>query len=1450
MGKITQFYFFILVLLMPFITMAQDMTNPIAVCMDITVQLDTAGNAMIIGDDVDGGSTDDTAVDTLTVTPDTFSCTDIGTPVMVTLTVSDAAGNMDTCTAMVTVEDMLPPTASCQDITVNLDAMGMATITADMLDNGSTDNCGLPLTFSASQTTFSCADIGPNSVTLTVEDSSGNMSQCTSVVTVQDTMPPTAMCQDIIIPLDATGLATITADMLDGGSTDNCGGPLTFVASQTNFTCTNTGSMMVTLTVTDTNGLSDSCMAMVTVEDNIPPVIMCQDATVQLDASGNITIDPAIFDNGSTDNCGPVTFSVSQTMFSCTDVLNPPESDLLLTGIVAGRYVDEMMDPTPDVITTYEIIELYAVRAIPDLSIYSIGVANDGGGTDGIEFIFPAVPVAADTHFTVASEATNSGIFLGVPPTFVTPILDLNGDDAVELFINGFLLDVYGDPNQVVPDTDDTDDTDIWEYTQGWAYRISNTVANATFQLDDWFYSTPGALQDQETNMGATVPFPQDNYQLVLGGVVEPIELTFTVTDSSGNSDSCQVQLTVEDVTPPTSIPQDLTLELNINGEAFLVIEDTDPMTVDFDNGSSDTCGLASRVADPSAFFCDEVGTNTVTLTVTDTFGNVTVNSATVTVVDNIAPTMVCANITVQLDATGSVTITPAQVGGDSFDVCGIIVETLDIDTFTCADIGPNMVTYTATDVNGNTDTCAAMVTVEDMVAPTMVCQAFTLQLDAAGMATLNPIDVDGGSSDACGIASRSVDISTFDCTNLGANNVELTVTDVNGNSASCIAVVTIEDMINPVAAAMDITVPINTSGSTTILGSDVDDGSTDNCSIATYSVTPDTFTCADVGAPVAVVLTVTDASGNSHTATANVTVVDNVPPSVVCQNITLPLDASGNVNITVADVDGGSSVSCGTLVSSIDISSFDCTNLGQNNVVLTVTNSNNVSRSCTAVVTIVDSASPVVVCQDISVVLDGSGNATITAADIDNGSSDNCGIASSTLDITTFTCSDVGTNTVQLTVTDVNGNSSVCSAVVTVSDNIPPIVACQNITLQLDATGNASIVALDVDSGSTDFCGIASRSIDVNSFDCNDIGANTVVLIVTDTSGNSASCNAIVTVEDSIGPAVQCQNITVQLDTSGTATIAASDIDNGSTDSCGIATLDIDQIFFSCANIGSNNVTLTVTDVNGNSSSCTAIVTVEDNIVPTISCQDITVQLDASGNANISVFDIDGGSSDACGIATSSIDISAFDCDDLGINSVTLTVSDLNGNVATCVANVTVQDVEDPVIDCPGVLTETITPGTLYTVPDFIASNVITASDNCSSILTTVSQAPVIGSQLAVGTYSGSILTEDESGNQESCVFTLIVSDTALNIEGDQSLSSLKLYPNPTASILVLDNNQLLEVNEVNFFDLSGRLVKKIRFNQLEQQMEMDISNLSTAAYMVEIVGSKGRIIKQIIKE
>ncbi len=90
------------------------------------------------------------------------------------------------------------------------------------------------------------------------------------------------------------------------------------------------------------------------------------------------------------------------------------------------------------------------------------------------------------------------------------------------------------------------------------------------------------------------------------------------------------------------------------------------------------------------------------------------------------------------------------------------------------------------------------------------------------------------------------------------------------------------------------------------------------------------------------------------------------------------------------------------------------------------------------------DAISPVAVCKDIAVPLNGSGSASINTTDIDNGSSDNCGIAFRFLDVTNFSCSDIGTNTVILTVIDGSGNSDQCTATVTVEDKIAPtIISC-----------------------------------------------------------------------------------------------------------------------------------------------------------------------------------------------------------------------------------------------------------------------------------------------------------------------------------------------------------------------------------------------------------------------
>ncbi|MEW7290252.1 FG-GAP-like repeat-containing protein [Aquimarina sp. 2304DJ70-9] len=500
----------------------------------------------------------------------------------------------------------------------------------------------------------------------------------------------------------------------------------------------------------------------------------------------------------------------------------------------------------------------------------------------------------------------------------------------------------------------------------------------------------------------------------------------------AGSAFSSEGSFSTVDTTNPTIVTQDITVQLDASGSASIT-------PAQIDNGSTDNCGIQSMSLDSTSFDCTNVGANTVTLTVTDINGNSDTKTATVTIEDKILPTVVTQNITVQLDASGSVSITPAQIDNNSSDTCGIQSMNLDTTSFDCTMVGTNTVTLTVTDVNGNSASNTATVTVEDNVTPSIITQDITVQLDASGSASITPAQIDNGSSDACGIQSMSLDTTSFDCTNVGTNTVTLTVTDVNGNSASNTATVTVEDTVAPTVVTQNITVSLDATGNATITPALIDNSSSDNCGVQSISLDTTSFDCTNIGANT-VTLTVADVNGNSASNTATVTVEDTIAPTVVTQNITVQLDASGNATITPAQIDNGSADTCGIQSMSLDSISFDCTHVGTNTVTLTVTDINGNSESNTATVTVEDTTQPMVVCQDITIQLDASGNATITAADIDNGSSDACGVVL-TLNRVQFSLADVGIHTVTLTATDSSGNMSSCNALVTVEDNIPPVI-------------------------------------------------------------------------------------------------------------------------------------------------------------------------------------------------------------------------------------------------------------------------------------------------------------------------------------------------------------------------------------------------------------------------
>jgi len=230
------------------------------------------------------------------------------------------------------------------------------------------------------------------------------------------------------------------------------------------------------------------------------------------------------------------------------------------------------------------------------------------------------------------------------------------------------------------------------------------------------------------------------------------------------------------------------------------------------------------------------------------------------------------------------------------------------------------------------------------------------------------------------------------------------------------------------------------------------------------------------------------------------------------------------------------------------------------------------------------DSIQPTANIQNITVYLDTNGTSLITTTQVNDSSFDNCGLDTMYLNNYSFNCSDTGSNTVILTVKDVNGNLSTANATITVLDTISPKAISQNFTVYLDANGAASITTVQVNDSSYDNCTLDTLYLNDYSFSCSDKGSNTVILTVKDVNGNSSTSNATIMVLDTISPTAIAQNITVYLDANGTASITAVQANNGSSDNCQVG-LTLSKSIITCEDEGNIMLALIARDSSGNTS-------------------------------------------------------------------------------------------------------------------------------------------------------------------------------------------------------------------------------------------------------------------------
>ncbi len=1201
----------------------------------------------------------------------------------VVYTVNDVNGNSNTCSFTVTVNDIEKPViTNCPANVVQNNDAGVCKAYVTVPVGSATDNC-FAVTLTNNNSVLDASGEYPVGVTTliwTAVDNAGNTATCSQTITVNDVELPTITCPGSVFQETDSGVCTAAITFSVPVTSDNC--QVASVINSYNGTSDAsdtypTGATIVNWIVTDIYGNQSTCQHEIIIVDNELPLITCP-ADIQQNASPGecqalVNVPLPVY----SDNCG-----IDSLLNDYTWVAFAPATAIYPVGTTIVSYgVRDLSDNWSDCEFTVTVIDnqLPTINCTPQVAVDNINNQCDAyvtvpgpmnGDNCGVSSII--------NDYTFSSDASGTYIVGTTVVTFTAT--DVNGNTntcSTLVIVNDTQLPALTCPADILQDSD-----------------AGECHADVTIALpasgDNCGIAT--VLNDYNNTADASDIYPVGTHVIV-----------WTATDIHGNQSTCQQNITIEDNEQPVIVcPADITQ----NADAGQCNASVNVPLPTF----SDNCAIDmilndfNWIPDTSASGVYPVGTTDVQYGAVDFNDNWSLCSFTVTVVDNQAPTIICpANQSKDNDAGQCTAAISVSIPGTA-DNCGVASLVNDYNgTDNVSDtypVGLTTVIYTVTDIYGNATTCSFTVTVYDDENPTITCPADISTLTDPGVCEAAVTVGAPTTGDNCGVASISNDYNgTADASDIYPEGITLlvwTATDNSGNSSTCAMIVAVFDNEDPTITCPANITQTNDAGQCNAFVTVPAPVTGDNCSVSGwtngYNGSADASDTYPVGT-TSVIFTVLDGSGNFSTCSFSVTVTDNEAPSITCVDQTQTADLGVcQAFVTVPTQPNADNCAVAGLVNDYNNSNngSDTYIVGSTSVIWTITDIYGNTNSCTQIITVTDNEAPVTVCQDITIQLDagtnnGDGTAGITTGDIDNGTTDNCGIASYALDITDFDCSNVGPNTVVLTVTDIYGNAATCSATVTVEDNIAPIALCQDVTIQLSSATNAGAAGIttgDIDNGSSDNCGIASLALSQTDFDCSEVGANTVVLTVTDVNGNVSTCSATVTVEDNIAPIALCQDVTIQLSSAtnaGAASITTGDIDNGSSDNCGIASLALSQTDFDCSEVGANTVVLTVTDVNGNVSTCSATVTVEDNVAPVALCQDITINLPLTGSVGIVPGDIDAGSSDNCGVASLSVSPNTFLCTDQGANTVVLTVTDVNGNVSTCSATITVTT--DPLV-------------------------------------------------------------------------------------------------------------------------------------------------------------------------
>ncbi|MBC1317895.1 immunoglobulin-like domain-containing protein [Listeria booriae] len=847
--------------------------------------------------------------------------------------------------------------------------------------------------------------------------------------------------------------------------------------------------------------------------------------------------------------------------------------------LTRGNYLDNIVFSSP---SNLVVTDSYDKASTPKgkQAKYNVNIANNGGMEAG------------DINLEIPLPAT-----LKYVPSSVT----INGTTTSDVTYNDATHTLSVHVNQIADGTTTTVGIGVEGLTETNAAHMSTSLKYHDLGFTDTTYTANSTGADIAVTSNTAPVIAADDTSVKKGGSFDPMagvtasdaedgnltssisvtandvdtsvegtyHVTYSVTDSDGNTTTKTITVTVSSNNAPVITAADKTLKKGASFDPMAGVSASDTE----DGNVTDKVTVTANDVDTSA-----VGTYHVTYSVTDSDGNTTTKTITVTVTSNDAPVITASDKTLKkggsFDPMAGVSASDTEDGNVTDKVS---VTANDVDT---SAVGTYHVTYSVTDSDGNTTTKTITVTVTSNDAPVIVASDQTIKKGKAFdvMAGVSASDLeDGDVTGGITVTANDVDTNT-----VGTYHVTYSVTDSDGNTTTKTITVTITSNDAPTFTTSDVYLKVGDKFNpyAGITASDTEDGYlTDRIDIESSDVDmtqPGTY---------AVEYSVTDSDNNTTKITRHVYVRTNDKPVIHASDQTFKAGASFDpmAGMSASDTEDGD-ITANVTITANDV---DANQAGTYHVTYSVTDSDDNTTTKTITITVLTNEKPVITAADITQKAHRSVDpmAGVTASDLEDGDlTANIKIIANDINI------DVpGEYHVTYSVLDSDGNETEKTITVTILSNEAPVIHGQDVTFKAGKAFDpmAGVTASDTEDGDI------TSAIEMTANDVNpDVaGVYHVTYSVTDSDGNTTEATYTVTVLTNEKPVIHATDQTLAYGQAfdPMAGVTAEDLEDGDlTGSIKVISNDVNPL-----QAGIYHVTYSVTDADGNETQITITVLV-----------------------------------------------------------------------------------------------------------------------------------------------------------------------------------------------------------------------------------------------------------------